>query len=135
MVACLSCQTKLNQSKFLYCNLCKIEYVNKILCLSYEDDLNFLDNQKYRHYYHDVLFNGYKRMINFSDFQPTIQDEILLIDFWLGCPKNYEVDHIVPLSCGGLHHISNLQYLPKFLNQQKSNHLVQIKFKGVFCQA
>lgn len=34
---------------------------------------------------------------------------------------DYEVDHIKPLSKGGLHHEDNLQILEKSLNRQKSN--------------
>src|SRR6185369_634863 len=33
--------------------------------------------------------------------------------FYVNCPLGYEVDHIKPLSKGGKHHISNLQYLTK----------------------
>jgi hypothetical protein len=39
------------------------------------------------------------------------------------CPKGYEVDHIVPISKGGLHHQDNLQYLPWITNRRKSNKL------------
>jgi hypothetical protein len=35
------------------------------------------------------------------------------------CPKDYHVDHIIPLSKGGLHHENNLCYLPALLNMQK----------------
>lgn len=47
-----------------------------------------------------------------------------------------EVDHIKPLSKGGLHHEDNLQLLPKHLNGSKSNKWPltaeeQIKYKGI----
>jgi hypothetical protein len=35
------------------------------------------------------------------------------------CPDGYEVDHINPISSGGLHHESNLCYLPEGINQSK----------------
>ena len=38
-------------------------------------------------------------------------------------PEGYEVDHIIPLSKGGLHHEDNLQYLTVLENRQKSNKL------------
>lgn len=38
-------------------------------------------------------------------------------------PKGYEVDHIIPISKGGLHHQDNLQYLPKSENCRKGNKL------------
>jgi hypothetical protein len=38
-------------------------------------------------------------------------------------PKDYHVDHILPLSKGGLHEPNNLQYLPAKINLQKNNSL------------
>tara|TARA_B110000967_G_C18415038_1_gene331097 strand:- start:27 stop:479 length:453 start_codon:yes stop_codon:yes gene_type:complete len=37
------------------------------------------------------------------------------------CPDGYEVDHIVPLSKGGLHHQDNLQHLTVADNRRKGN--------------
>lgn len=37
------------------------------------------------------------------------------------CPAGYEVDHIKPLSKGGLHHQDNLQYLPREINRRKGS--------------
>jgi 5-methylcytosine-specific restriction endonuclease McrA len=42
-------------------------------------------------------------------------------DFYKNCPPGYEVDHIIPLSKGGLHSITNLQYLTVSENRKKSN--------------
>ncbi len=41
--------------------------------------------------------------------------------FYKNCPKGYEVDHIIPVSKGGKHRLSNLQYLTKEENRAKSN--------------
>jgi 5-methylcytosine-specific restriction endonuclease McrA len=70
-----------------------------------------------------------------SNFKPSIQDEILLIDFYHDCPTGWAVDHIIPLTCGGQHHISNVQHVPKILNLQKSNSFFPIKIRGVVCKA
>ena len=35
--------------------------------------------------------------------------------------KDFHVDHIQPITKGGLHHPDNLQILPNWLNQEKSN--------------
>jgi 5-methylcytosine-specific restriction endonuclease McrA len=50
--------------------------------------------------------------------------------------KTYEVDHIKPLSKGGLHHQDNLQILEKTLNQQKNakwplTEIEELKYKGI----
>lgn len=43
--------------------------------------------------------------------------------FYLNCPEGYEVDHIYPLSLGGIHHVTNLQYLTPAQNREKGNSL------------
>jgi CRISPR/Cas system Type II protein with McrA/HNH and RuvC-like nuclease domain len=47
-----------------------------------------------------------------------------LQQFYLNCPKGYEVDHIMPISKGGLHCIENLQYLTISENRKKSNKIL-----------
>ena len=44
--------------------------------------------------------------------------------FYLNCPIGYEVDHIIPVSKGGLHCIENLQYLTISENRKKSNKIL-----------
>ena len=44
--------------------------------------------------------------------------------YYRACPDGYEVDHIIPISKGGLHMISNLQYLTISENRSKGNKLV-----------
>lgn len=41
------------------------------------------------------------------------------------CPDGYEVDHIIPLTKGGLHHPLNLQCLPALENRTKKNNIRQ----------
>lgn len=41
-------------------------------------------------------------------------------EFYADKPQGYEVDHIIPIAKGGLHHISNLQYLTREENREKS---------------
>lgn len=40
---------------------------------------------------------------------------------YINCPEGYEVDHIIPISRGGKHHPSNLQYLTISENRRKQN--------------
>jgi hypothetical protein len=50
-------------------------------------------------------------------------DMELLRLIYLYCPKGFHVDHIIPLSKGGVHHPNNLQYLPALINAQKHNNV------------
>jgi uncharacterized protein YjcR len=52
------------------------------------------------------------------------EDLSLIKEFYKNCPPGYEVDHIIPLSKGGLHTLSNLQYLTITENRRKSNKIV-----------
>lgn len=45
-------------------------------------------------------------------------------EIYLNCPSGFEVDHVVPLSKGGLHHEDNLQYLTVAANRSKGNRVV-----------
>jgi len=47
-----------------------------------------------------------------------------LLEIYANCPEGYEVDHIHPLSRGGLHVPWNLQYLPVSVNRSKGNKLI-----------
>jgi 5-methylcytosine-specific restriction endonuclease McrA len=44
--------------------------------------------------------------------------------FYADCPEGCEVDHIIPISKGGLHTLENLQYLTISENRKKSNKIV-----------
>ncbi len=50
----------------------------------------------------------------------TYEEKILIGRFYKNCPNGYEVDHIIPISRGGKHILSNLQYLTKEENKRKS---------------
>ena len=55
---------------------------------------------------------------------PAWADLEAIRQFYAGCPKGYEVDHIVPLqgvNVSGLHVLNNLQYLTKSENCKKNN--------------
>ena len=57
---------------------------------------------------------------------PADADLKMIQQIYEDCPTGYEVDHIVPVSKGGLHHQSNLQYLPRSENRRKGNKLVGV---------
>lgn len=50
----------------------------------------------------------------------TWEEKKLIGRFYINCPKDYEVDHIIPVSKDGKHTLSNLQYLTKEENRRKS---------------
>lgn len=50
---------------------------------------------------------------------PSDVDRMELKKIYLSCPDGYEVDHIIPISRGGRHEPSNLQYLPRSENRRK----------------
>ena len=52
---------------------------------------------------------------------PTNADHELIKEIYTNCPDNMEVDHIIPVSLGGLHHQDNLQYLTSEENKRKGN--------------
>jgi 5-methylcytosine-specific restriction endonuclease McrA len=56
---------------------------------------------------------------------PQDIDRKAIQEFYANCPKGYEVDHIIPISKGGLHHINNLQYLTITENRRKSNKILE----------
>lgn len=48
----------------------------------------------------------------------------MIQDFYLERPDGYEVDHIIPLSKGGKHEMSNLQWLKISENRKKSASII-----------
>ena len=47
------------------------------------------------------------------------REKKLIGNFYKNCPEGYEVDHIIPISRGGKHILSNLQYLTRVENSRK----------------
>lgn len=55
---------------------------------------------------------------------PPWVDLLAMEKFYVACPKDHEVDHIIPLRgklVSGLHVLSNLQYLTTKANRSKGN--------------
>ena len=52
---------------------------------------------------------------------PEDADRIAIKEFYTNCPVGHEVDHIIPISKGGLHTMSNLQYLTMSENRKKGS--------------
>lgn len=55
---------------------------------------------------------------------PPDADRKAIREFYDNCPAGHEVDHIIPISKGGLHTLSNFQYLTITENRRKSNKII-----------
>lgn len=54
---------------------------------------------------------------------PADADIEKIKEIYANCPEGYEVDHIIPINKGGLHHENNLQYLTIKENRSKKDRL------------
>ena len=62
-----------------------------------------------------------KRRAKVRDAIPYDADLKLIRRIFENTPKGYDVDHIIPIAKGGLHHQDNLQYLPSLENKRKGD--------------
>lgn len=63
---------------------------------------------------------SYARYSARKKFQTPVDEDLTAIkEFYKNCPEGYEVDHKIPISKGGAHSISNLQYLTITDNRKK----------------
>ena len=63
---------------------------------------------------------AYARYAARKKYQTPIDEDLSKIKlFYQNCPVGYEVDHIIPISKGGPHSITNLQYLTNSENRKK----------------
>ncbi len=52
-------------------------------------------------------------------FEISHDEKEMIRQFYVDCPKGMHVDHIIPISRGGQHSLSNLQWLDATINAQK----------------
>lgn len=63
---------------------------------------------------------AYARYSARKKYQTPIDEDLSAIKlFYQNCPDGYEVDHIIPISKGGPHSLTNLQYLTISENRKK----------------
>jgi len=116
----------INPNKYKQCKTCSKETTRPTYC---SDECNpkrlnlSTDQKKQRHAaMHREAWQRYQAKL--KNQTPPDVDKKALQEFYLNCPKGYEVDHIIPVSKGGLHCLSNLQYLTISENRRKSNKIL-----------
>ena len=65
--------------------------------------------------------NTSKRKASILKQTPVHANINLIEKIYHFCPAGYNVDHMTPLANGGLHHESNLCYLPESVNKSKGS--------------
>ena len=116
---CNGCGTKLRLGERKYCS-------NK--CQRTHERLERHGSEEAAKAHHDALnrervsrYNAKKK----SNTPKITKAELKLIqEFYNNCPDGHEVDHIYPISKGGWHVLSNLQYLSVTDNRSKSDKLL-----------
>ena len=98
------------------CETCNKPTNNKRWC-----SLSCRPKETYRQYRSRVNEANARYMARRKYQTPADENISALQEFYANCPIGYEVDHIIPISKGGLHSLSNLQYLPWLENRRKSN--------------
>ena len=108
------------------CRTCGKETDRKVYC---SDDCNPRrlklspeDKIKRHNAMHREAWQRYQAKL--KNQTPADIDKKAIQIFYLNCPEGYEVDHIMPISKGGLHSLDNLQYLTISENRKKSNKLL-----------
>jgi hypothetical protein len=116
----------INPNKYKQCKTCSKETTRPTYC---SDECNpkrlnlSADQKKQRHAaMHREAWQRYQAKL--KNQTPPDVDKKALQEFYLNCPEGYEVDHIIPVSKGGLHCLSNLQYLTISENRRKSNKIL-----------
>lgn len=109
------------------CEFCNKPTLNKYCCqrCSWESQKIYLDPADAEQYKRikkrEISYRYYQRV---KDQTPPDADLKAIKEFYKNCPDGHEVDHIMPISKGGLHTLGNLQYLPMIENRRKSNKII-----------
>ena len=100
----------------------------------YYVDKQHLRRAEYQRNKQGYIARTYQRLRNIKCLTPPDAD-VKKIQFFYDEAKRltqeigikHEVDHIIPVSLGGLHHQDNLQILPWIENRKKGNKLLEVK--------
>jgi 5-methylcytosine-specific restriction endonuclease McrA len=110
---CVVCGKPKANSRAKYCSIACLSSTRKIHRTDEEKRaINAARQAQYR------AKHGYLRAYALNANRQKIQE------IYANCPEGYEVDHIIPLAKGGLHHEDNLQYLTPLENKRKGAKLL-----------
>lgn len=112
--------------QYKICTVCGTEHTRKKYCSDgcNPNRLKITDEEKYSYIRAKKNEAWQRYMAKKKNQTPANVDIPALQQFYLNCPKGHEVDHIIPISKGGLHSLENLQYLTITENRKKSNKLL-----------
>lgn len=98
----------------------------------YYSDKQHLRRAEYRRNKQGYISRAYARLRNIKSLTPIDADKNLIQNFYDEAARltektgiRHEVDHIIPVSKGGLHHQDNLQILEWIENRRKGNKIIQ----------
>jgi hypothetical protein len=109
------------------CKTCGKETPRPVYCsdeCNPKRKLHLTSEEKHRLYRARMNESWARYMAKRKNQTPKDADIKAIQQFYANCPEGYEVDHIIPLSKGGLHTLENLQYLTISENRKKSNKIM-----------
>ena len=113
------------QKQFNICPTCGTSHTRRKFCSDSCNPrrLKLSESEKYK-YIRSKQNEAWQRYMAKKKNQTPLDADIKKIqEFYFNCPNGHEVDHVIPISKGGLHTLNNLQYLTKSENRKKSNKL------------
>ena len=116
---CLNCNKDFEVNKYHATGDREIKFCSH-LCSAQFRDLGPEHRTKMRN------IRGARRRANMAKATVPLssKEKQQIMEIYKNCPTGYEVDHIIPISKGGKHHPSNLQYLTAEENRSKSNKII-----------
>lgn len=114
------------QKEFKICPTCGTPHSRKKFCSNECNPkrLKLTEEEKYKYIRAKKNEAWQRYMAKKKNQTPADADIKAIQEFYFNCPDGHEVDHIVPISKGGLHTLENLQYLTISENRKKSNKIM-----------